>query len=178
MLRVDELHETAIARRGFAFEWPTCEGPALPGFPLRDDFITFLAIFRQFFLHDGEPVKVHRVVAAFRKCVPDEELLTHLCRIERILDAPFQSSLCLTIGDKEFAPKDLMEAWISRYLHSDSLPPELMAITGSEWQFCIEPLMQYFYVGIQVLDQLRSLILEAKKRGAVQPDLSFNRPVE
>jgi hypothetical protein len=167
-----------IAKRGFRYRlWPSDSSEADADFPSRDDFIAYLALFRQFFLHSGEPIEVHRVASAFRQRVHDQELLRQLDGVERILDAPFGSSLCLTVSDRTFSPRELMEAWISRYLHSDRLPPELMNITGSEWQFCITPLTQYFYVGIQVLDRLGSLIAEAKNRGLLQPDLSSNGPV-
>ena len=178
VLRVNELRDTAIAKRGFSFKlWPGDDSVKDAAFPDRDDFTAFIVFFRQFFLHTSEPVEVHRVATAFRKCVADDELLARLSQLEPFLDAPFQSSLSLNIGGRQFSPRDLMEAWVSRYLHCDNIPPELMTMTGSEWQFGISPLMQYFYVGIQVLVRLKALVLEAKDRGVVKVGVSSNGPV-
>jgi hypothetical protein len=177
VLRVNELQDTAIAKRGFTFKvWPEDNSKKDAEFPDRNEFITFLALFRQFYLHANEPIEVHRVAAAFRACVADDELLMYLGQLEPRLDAPFQPSLRLSVAGREFSPGDLMEAWVSRYLHADRVPAELVGIAEAEWQFRISPLIQYFYVGIQVLEHLKRLILEAKRRNALR-QLSSNRPV-
>jgi hypothetical protein len=173
--RVDEITETEIAKSGFRFRLALKGDPRLNSFPSRDDFIAFLTFFRQFFLHDAEPVSVKGVLSEFRRCVRDEELLNALNEVEK--HSPFNSSLRLGIRGRVYAPREMVESWISRYFHADRIPPELKDLSGEQWQYTIAPILFYFSSGVQILQALRSLILEAESRGYFRLRQSLSRPV-
>jgi hypothetical protein len=126
--------------------------------------IEFLTFFRQFFLHSKEPVLVKMVAASLRQTIQDTELLEAIAAIENC--DPFGLDMKLEAGGKTFDLRQLTEAFVSKYFHSDQIPPEI-ADDGYLWQFSLFPLSLVFERGVKIVFALHAVILEAGRRGLI-----------
>jgi hypothetical protein len=133
--------------------------------PSRDQLIAFLTFFRQFFLHRAEPVSVKKVAASLRRVIQDQELLDALADVEKC--DPFGLAMRLETGGRKFDLRQLAEAFVSKYFHSDEIPPEI-ADDGYSWQVHLFPLSLAFARGLNVVLALRAIILEAGRRGLIE----------
>jgi hypothetical protein len=127
--------------------------------------MAFLAFFRQFFLHKAEPVSVKEVAASLRRAIQDQELLDALSDVEKC--DPFGLAMRLETEGRKFDLRQLAEAFVSKYFHSDKIPPEI-ADDGYSWQVHLFPLSLAFARGLNIVLALRAIILEAGRRGLIE----------
>ena len=161
--RVDELLECELLK---IKQWALFFGDDTENsLPSRDHLITFLGFFRQFFLHPTEPVYVASVIEAFRLSVDDPELLEAVAHLA--VAHPFEFGVAIEIDGKSFTQRDWVNAWISRYLHSDRIPGHLEDLQEQDWDIAVMPLGLTFDRGVKILVALRGLIHEARKRGRI-----------
>jgi hypothetical protein len=161
--RVDELLECELLKIN---QWVLFFGDDTESsLPSRDNLIAFLGFFRQFFLHTTEPVYVASVIEAFRLSVNDPELLDAVAHLA--VAHPFEFGVAIEVDGKSFTQRDWVEAWISRYLHSDRIPRHLEDLQGEDWDIAVMPLGLTFDRGVKILAALRGLIHEAHKRGRI-----------
>ena len=172
LLRVQDLGETGLHRVG-AWCLSGDADPNAGNLPSRDQLIAYLTFFRQFFLHSKEPVSVTAIAGSLREAIKDPELLDALAFIEKC--DPFGLEMKLETGGREFDLRQLAEAFVSKYFHSDRIPPEL-ADDGYSWQAQIFPLSLAFARGMNIVLTLRAVILEASRRGLI--DVSIKSPPE
>jgi hypothetical protein len=161
---VNELFQSDLAK---VADWNlSMYNPDLSQMPSRDTLIAFLALFRQFFMHQSEPVFVPSVAATLRQLLNDQELIDAIGQIETA--SPYGYSMSVRLSGRDFSPEDYARAWVSRYFHSDAIPPELERLEGgANWQFSVFPLVFTFRQGSNILDALRAVILEAHSRGLI-----------
>jgi hypothetical protein len=162
--RVQELCETELPRIG-AWRLSGDADPNAGNFPSRGQLIEFLTFFRQFFLHGQEPVSVRLVAASLRQAIQDPELLGALAFIEKC--DPFELEMKLETGGRQFDLRQLTESFVSKYFHSDQIPPEI-ADDGYYWQVHLFPLSLAFARGMNIVLALHGVILEASRRGFIE----------
>jgi hypothetical protein len=162
--RVEELCKAELLRRG-AWRLSGNADPSTGNFPSRDQLIAFLTFFRQFFLHTKEPVSVGIVAASLKQEIKDQELLDPLTFFEKC--DPFELDMKLEIGGRKFDLRQLTEAFISKYFHSDRIPTEI-ADDGYSWQVHLFLLSFAFARGMKIVLALRAIILEADRRGLIE----------
>jgi hypothetical protein len=74
--------------------------------------------------------------------------------------------ITLRTGGKQRNLRELTEAFVSKYLHSDNIPLEI-ADESRAWQTHVFPLLIAFARGMKILLALRGGILEANRRGLI-----------
>lgn len=161
--RVQDLSETDLLKVG-AWRLAGNADPDAGKLPSRGQLIEYLTFFRQFFLHKREPVSVTAVVGSLMQVIHDPELLDVLALIEK--SDPFGLEMKLVTGGREFDLRQLAEAFVSKYFHSDQIPVEI-ADDGYSWQVHLFPLSLAFARGMNIVLALRAVILEASRRGFV-----------
>lgn len=170
LARVADLSQTELHKLG---DWSISGtgDPNLSNLPSRAQLIEFLAFFRQFFLHKSEPICVPALAAALEDTIPDEDLRRCLAIIEHY--DPFAVAWTHTTGGRTFNLRELTEAFISKYFHSDRIPSEI-ADDGYRWQTNLFSLGFAFHNGVRVLVFLRRVIFEAANRGYLTLQVSQN----
>lgn len=130
----------------------------------RSQLIEYLTFFRQFFLHSREPVSVRAVAGSVRQAIQDPELLDALASIEKC--DPFELEMKIETGGRNCDLRQLTEAFVSKYFHSDQIPSEI-ADDGYLRQVQLFPLSLAFARGMSIVLALRAVILEASWRGLI-----------
>ncbi len=170
--RVQDLCETELPKVG-AWRLSMNADQNAGNFPSRDQLIAYLAFFRQFFLHRQEPVSVKAVAGSLRQAIQDPELLGALALLEKC--DTFGLEMKLETTGRKFDLRQLAEAFVSKYFHSDQIPTEI-ADEGYSWQFHLFPLSLAFARGMNIVLALRAIILEANRRGLIEVTAKANGP--
>jgi hypothetical protein len=160
--RVKDLHAADLPKIG-AWSLSFDGDVKAANCPTRSQLIEFLTFFRQFFLQN-EPVSVSTVAASLRQTIKDQDLLDAITQIENF--DPFNLAFHIESHGRNFDLRQLTQAFISKYFHSDQIPPEI-ADDGYSWQAQMFPLCLAFERGMKAVLALHAVILEGSRRGLV-----------
>ena len=105
------------------------------------------------------------VAGSLRQAIQDPELLDTLALIEKC--DPFGLEMKLEASGRTFDLRQLAEAFVSKYFHSDQIPQEI-ADEGYSWQVHLFPLSLAFARGMNIVLALQGIILEASRRGLIE----------
>jgi len=163
--RAEELRQEPAAQ----FAWHLyADGSGRPdAFPTVAELKSLLALIRQFFLL--KDLSVDRTLITLGDVCKDHADLTDAIKTLSQED-PFAAHFKVTIGGKAYEPRELTEAWASRYFHSDRTPPTLEGLASKEWKLLVFPLCLFFHRGFQIVFGVRAIILEAHRRGLIPGD--------
>jgi hypothetical protein len=163
--RVDELARTPAAKFGWRLGGDAGVEP--DSLPTEEELIALLARFRPFFLIGKDPIRVDGTIRTLRLvCREHGDLMDALTTTATHGD-PFAVNFTVTLGGRTFTPRQLTDAWVSRYFHADRIVPEMEQLPSRSWNLAAFPLGIFFRQGLLVLLSLRKIIHEAKRRGLI-----------